>query len=142
MPGSALAEAYRNRLFANEVMLLPYYVASLNIEHAYYERMRRYEPFEGLCFVDTLDMAEARQFDIYTPANTERVQREKDAAITVIIGNPPYNVGQKSENDNNRNRKYKEVDARIRDTYAKDSKATSKSKLDDAYVKFFRWATD
>ena len=142
IPPSALETAYRNRLFANEVMLLPYYVASLNIEHAYYERMQRYEPFEGLCFVDTLDMAEAKQHDMFTPANTERVQREKEAAITVIIGNPPYNVGQKSENDNNRNRKYKEVDARIRDTYAKDSKATNKNSLSDMYVKFFRWATD
>ncbi len=142
IPGKALQEAFRNRLFANEVMLLPYYVASLNIEHAYYERMRSYESFEGLCFVDTLDMQDARQFGLFTPANTERVSREKDAAITVIIGNPPYNVGQKSENDNNQNRKYKEVDKRIRDTYAKDSNATNKNSLSDMYVKFFRWATD
>jgi predicted helicase len=142
MPGKALAEAYQSRLFANEVMLLPYYVASLNIEHAYYERMKQYEPFPGLCFVDTLDMAEARQGALFTAANTDRVENEKEAAITVIIGNPPYNVGQKSENDNNRNRKHKVVDERVRETYAKDSKASSKSKLDDAYVKFFRWASD
>jgi predicted helicase len=89
MPGKALAEAYQHRLFANEVMLLPYYVASLNIEHAYYERMQQYEPFPGLCFVDTLDMAEAQQGALFTAANTERVEREKEAAITVIIGNPP-----------------------------------------------------
>ena len=118
MPGSALREAYQNRLFANEVMLLPYYVSSLNIEHAYYERMREYETFPGLCFVDTLDMAEAQQSALFTAANTERVDREKEAAITVIIGNPPYNVGQKSENDNNKNRKYKVVDERIRQTYS------------------------
>ncbi len=142
MPPSALAEAYRNRLFANELMLLPYYVASLNIEHAYYERRREYESFEGLCFVDTLDMAESRQIGLFTAANTERVEREKKADITVIIGNPPYNVGQKSENDNNRNRKYKEIDQRIRETYAKDSQATNKNSLSDMYVKFFRWATD
>jgi len=142
MPGKALADAYHNRFFANEVMLLPYYVASLNIEHAYYERMKQYEAFQGLCFVDTLDMAEAQQIGLFTLANTERVEREKQAAITVIIGNPPYNVGQKSENDKNKNRKYREVDRRIHDTYTKDSKATSKSKLDDSYVKFFRWATD
>jgi predicted helicase len=142
MPGKALAEAYRHRLFANEVMLLPYYVASLNIEHAYYERMKQYEPFPGICFVDTLDMAEARQGELFTAANTERVKREKEAAITVIIGNPPYNVGQKSENDNNKNRKYKVVDGRVRDTYGKDSKATNKNSLSDMYVKFFRWATD
>jgi predicted helicase len=141
MPGKALAEAYQSRLFANEVMLLPYYVASLNIEHAYYERVRQYEPFPGLCFVDTLDMAE-QQGNLFTAANTERVEREKEAAVTVIIGNPPYNVGQKSENDNNRNRKYKLVDGRIHGTYAKDSRASSKSKLDDPYVKFFRWAAD
>jgi predicted helicase len=142
MPGKALAEAYRNRLFANEVMLLPYYVASLNIEHAYYERMGQYEAFPGLCFVDTLDMAEAQQIGLFTAANTARVDREKEAAVTVIIGNPPYNVGQKSENDNNKKRKYKVVDGRVHDTYSKDSKASSKSKLDDAYVKFFRWASD
>jgi predicted helicase len=142
MPAKALAEAYRNRLFANEVMLLPYYVASLNIEHAYYERMRQYETFEGLCFVDTLDMAEAKQIGLFTQANTERVEREKNTAITVIIGNPPYNVGQKSLNENNENRPYKIMDARIRETYSRDSKASSKSKLDDPYVKFFHWATD
>jgi predicted helicase len=140
IPGKALREAYHNRLFANEVMLLPYYVASLNIEHAYYERMRTYEAFEGLCFVDTLDMAQARQFGLFTATNTERVEREKKAAVTVIIGNPPYNVGQKSEND--QNRKYKVLDRHIRDTYARDSKATNKNSLSDMYVKFFRWATD
>jgi predicted helicase len=142
IPGRALRDAYHNRLFANEVMLLPYYVASLNIEHAYYERMHSYESFEGLCFVDTLDMAEAKQIGLFTPANTERLEREKNAAITVIIGNPPYNVGQKSENDNNKNRKYKVIDDRIRDTYARDSKATNKNSLSDMYVKFLRWATD
>src|ERR1035438_6075139 len=123
MPSRALAEAYQNRLFANEVMLLPYYVASLNIEHAYYERRKEYEPFEGLCFVDTLDMAEAQQMGLFTAANTERVGREKKAAITVIIGNPPYNAGQKSENENNKNRKYAVVDGRVRTTYGKDSTA-------------------
>jgi predicted helicase len=142
MPGKALAQAYQRRLFANEVMLLPYYVASLNIEHAYYERMMQYEAFPGLCFVDTLDMAEAQQIGLFTAANTERVAREKEAAITVIIGNPPYNVGQKSENDNNKNRRHKVVDARVRDTYAKDSAATNKNSLSDMYVKFFRWAAD
>ncbi len=142
MPPKALAEAYHHRLFANEVMLLPYYVASLNIEHAYYERKSQYEAFEGLCFVDTLDMAEAQQIGLFTLANTERIEREKKTAVTVIIGNPPYNVGQKSENDNNQNRKHKVIDGRVRDTYAKDSKATNKNSLSDMYVKFFRWATD
>lgn len=96
--------------------------------------MKQYECFPGLSFVDTLDMAEAPQIGLFTAANTERVEREKEAAITVIIGNPPYNVGQKSENDNNKNRPHRVVDDRVHDTYAKDSKASSKSKLDDPYV--------
>ena len=77
-----------------------------------------------------------------TEANTERVERQKEADINVIIGNPPYNVGQVNENDNNKNRKYDVIDQRIRETYAKDSKATLKNQLYDAYVRFWRWATD
>src|ERR1700730_12910590 len=87
-------------------------------------------------------MAEAQQIGLFTLANTERVAREKEAAITVIIGNPPYNVGQKSENENNPNRKYKVADGRIRETYAKDSSASLKSKISDMYLRFFRWASD
>ena len=138
-----LPKMYKEHLFANEVMLLPYYISALNIEHAYFEITQSYEPFEGLCFVDTLDMAERHQIMLsFTKENTERVEREKKTPITVIIGNPPYNVGQINENDNNKNRKYDIVDLRIRDTYTKDSKATNKNALSDAYVKFFRWATD
>ncbi len=137
-----LGRKYREELFANEVMLLPYYVASLNLEHAYFDLQGRYEPFPGLCFADTLDLAQGKQLSMFAEKNTERVQREQDAAITVIIGNPPYNVGQQNENDNNKNRKYPVVDARIRETYTKDSKATNKNALNDAYVKFFRWASD
>jgi predicted helicase len=87
-------------------------------------------------------MADAQQLGLFTQVNTERVDREKKAAITVIIGNPPYNVGQRSENDNNQNRKYTEVDQQIRDTYTKDSEATNKNSLSDMYVKFFRWAAN
>ena len=133
---------YKKRLFANEVMLMPYYIASLNIEHEYFELTGKREAFEGLCFVDTLDLARGRQMTFLTEANTERVERQKAADINVIIGNPPYNVGQLNENDNNKNRKYDVIDKRIRATYAKDSKATNKNALSDAYVKFFRWATD
>lgn len=145
-----LERKYREELFANEIMLLPYYIAALNIEHRYFELTGRYEPFEGLCFTDTLDLAEVHQEEdgqitlpmSFAPANTERVQREQDAEITVIIGNPPYNVGQQNENDNNKNRRYPVVDRRIRETYGKESRATSKVALNDAYVRFFRWATD
>ncbi len=133
---------YQKRLYANEVMLMPYYIASLNIEREYYELTGKAAPFEGLCFVDTLDLARERQMTFLTEANTERVERQKAADINVIIGNPPYNVGQINENDNNKNRKYDVIDGRIRATYAKDSKATLKNQLYDAYVRFWRWATD
>ena len=142
IPQSRVAPMYENQIFANEVMLMPYYIASLNIEHAYFEATGRRKPFNGLCFVDTLDMAESPQLSLFTEENTKRVTNQKKAKINVIIGNPPYNVGQKSENDNNKNRPYLEIDRRIKDTYSKDSIASSKSKLNDAYVKFFRWASD
>ena len=133
---------YKQRLFANEVMLMPYYIASLNIEHQYWELTGKAEAFPGLCFVDTLDLARNRQLTFFTQANAERVERQKDADINVIIGNPPYNVGQINENDNNKNRRYDVIEKRIRETYARDSKATLKNQLYDAYVKFFRWAID
>lgn len=138
-----LPRFYREQLFANEVMLLPYYIAALNIEHVYYELTDTYEPFEGLCFVDTLDLSESSQPHLYvTEKNAERVERQRRTRITIVIGNPPYNMGQQNENDNNKNRQYKAIDKRIKDTYAKDSKATLKTKLYDPYVKFFRWAVD
>jgi predicted helicase len=139
--GASLEQKYREDLFANEVMLLPYYIAALNIEHAYFERTGQYASFEGVCFVDTLEL-EGQQMQMFTEANTARIQRQKAAAIRVIIGNPPYNVGQENENDNNKNRRYPSVDGRIRQTYVADSKATLKTQVYDPYVKFFRWATD
>jgi len=144
MPGRDLPRVYREQLFANEVMLLPYYIASLNIEHAYFELTSSYEPFEGLCFVDTLDLAEGSQHSLgfMTQKNAERVERQRRTPITVVIGNPPYNMGQINENDNNKNREYQIIDQRIRETYAKDSNARLKNKLYDPYVKFFRWAVD
>jgi predicted helicase len=140
-----LRQKYREDLFANEIMLLPYYIAALNIEHAYYELSGEYAPFEGICFTDTLDLAESQQLSLFAEENTERVERQKSAEITVIIGNPPYNVGQASENDNNKNRRYTGahgVDQRVRETYIQASTATNRNKLTDPYVKFFRWASD
>lgn len=142
MPKKDLPRMYREQLFANEVMLLPYYIAALNIEHAYYARSGGYESFEGLCFVDTLDLAREVQPQFFSAANTVRVERQKRTPITVVIGNPPYNAWQLDQNDNNKNRKYPLVERRIRETYAKDSSATNKNALSDAYVKFFRWAVD
>jgi predicted helicase len=125
-------------------MLLQYYIASLNIEHAYYELTGSYESFEGLCFADTLDLAEGSQYFLgfMTQKNAERVERQRRTPITVVIGNPPYNMNQQNENDNTKNRKHEVIDKWVAETYAKDSRASSKTALSDPYVKFFRWATD
>lgn len=141
---TSLERKYANELHCNEVMLLPYYIASMNIEHEYFEKVGRYEPFEGICLVDTFDMAEQNQTSLsfMTEENTSRIERQKKSPITVVIGNPPYNVGQLNENDNNKNRKYKVMDKRVAETYARDSKATNKNALSDPYVKAIRWATD
>ena len=136
---SELKRKYTQGLFCNETMLLPYYIASLNIEHEYFKLTGECEPFEGIRFADTLDLAES---GLFGEGNAAPVAGGKEAEITVIIGNPPYNVGQRNENDNNKNRRYEVIDKRIRDTYARDSKATLKTQLYDAYVRFFRWATD
>ena len=129
IPRTALARKYASELHCNEVMLLPYYIASMNIEHEYYDATGRYEPFEGICLVDTFDLAEDRQLPLFAPENTQRVESQKSTPMFVVIGNPPYNVGQVNENDNNKNRKYETMDRRVAETYAKDSKATNKNAL-------------
>jgi hypothetical protein len=110
---TALRQKYEQELHCNEVMLLPYYIASMNIEHEYYELTGAYKPFEGICFVDTFELAEDRQLPLFTEENTARVQRQKKAPIFVILGNPPYNAGRVNENDNNKNRKYTTLDQRV-----------------------------
>ena len=142
IPRTALPRKFASELHCNEVMLLPYYIASMNIEHEYFDATDRYEPFEGICLVDTFDLAEDRQLPLFAPANSQRVESQKDTPMFVVIGNPPYNVGQVNENDNNKNRKYPAVDKRVSETYAKASKATNKNALADPYVKAIRWASD
>ncbi|HEY9808255.1 MAG TPA: type ISP restriction/modification enzyme [Halomicronema sp.] len=142
---TALSYKYEHELHCNEVMLLPYYIASMNIEHEYLTATGQYQPFEGICLVDTFSDQESLQLDFFTPENTERVKRQQSSPIFVVIGNPPYNVGQVNENDNNKNQKYKQkggVDQRVAETYSKTSKATNKNSLSDPYVKAFRWAAD
>ena len=139
---TALEHKYTSNLHCNEVMLLPYYIASMNIEHEFYEATEHYLPFEGICLVDTFELAEPQQMVLFTEQNAERVERQKEKPMFVIIGNPPYNVGQVNENDNNKNRKYATMDARVRETYSQDSKAINKNALADPYVKSIRWASD
>ena len=139
---TVLEDKYTTELHCNEVMLLPYYIASMNIEHEFYEATGMYQPFGSICLVDTFELAEDRQLPLFTPENTERVESQKQTPMFVIIGNPPYNAGQVNENDNNKNRKYETMDSQVAETYAKDSKATNKNKLSDPYVKAIRWASD
>ena len=147
--GRRLPQKYREELHCNEVMLLPYYIASLNIEHAYFERTGSYEPFPHICFVDTFDTVDLMdapyqtgQFSFFTPENTVRVEEQRETPMFVVIGNPPYNASQDNENDNNKNRRHIAVDTRVRNTFAADSNAQLKNKLYDPYLKAFRWAMD
>ena len=140
--GAALEEKYRHALHCNEVMLLPYYIASLNIEQAFFERTGEYLPFEGIALADTFELLEQQQAELFTRENTERVERQKAADMFVVIGNPPYNMGQINENDNNKNRKYETMDTLVRETYSQDSKAINKRPLSDPYVKAIRWASE
>lgn len=139
---SALPYKFENELHCNELMLLPYYIASMNIEHEYLDRTGEYKPFPGICLVDTFELAEPKQTALFTEENTQRVERQKRAPVFAIVSNPPYNAGQVNENDNNKNRKYPEIDRRVNQSYAKASRATNKNALSNPYVKAFRWASD
>ena len=149
IPGIALDKKYKGELHCNEVMLLPYYIATMNIEHAYYEKMGRYEPFKYICFVDTFDTFglmdapnQTGEFAYFTPENTMRVREQKETPMFVVIGNPPYNASQSNENDNNKNRPHEAVDNRVRATYVAASTAQLNNKVYDPYVKSLRWASD
>lgn len=142
-----LEHKYRHELHANEVEILPYYIANLNIEFTYKQKTGKYLEFENLCFVDTLDnyvnQNKDAEMDIFSLSdeNADRIKRQNEKKISVIIGNPPYNANQMNENENNKNREYPAVDKRIKDTYIKASTA-QKTKLYDMYARFYRWAMD
>ncbi|MDJ1174256.1 type ISP restriction/modification enzyme, partial [Roseofilum capinflatum] len=146
LPAHQLRYKYLNEIHCNEVAILPYYIANLNIEYTYQQKMGEYLEFENICFVDTLDHTayDYKQMDLFamTLENTERIQRQNDREISVIIGNPPYNAWQESFNDNNANRVYRAIDQRIRETYVKQGTAQNQNALYDMYVRFYRWATD
>jgi len=132
------------------VAILPYYVANLNIEATYAAITGEYAEFKNLCFVDTLDNVGAHTaahgqtaslFGSVSEENVARIKRQNTRKISVVIGNPPYNANQANENDNNKNREYPSIDARIKQTYIAESTA-QKTKLYDMYARFFRWASD
>ena len=138
---TTLEEKYCHELHCNEILLLPYYIASLNIEQEYFQRTGTYLPFEGISLADTFELFEDQQIALFTQENTARVEKQKAADMFIVIGNPPYNMGQANENDNNKNRKYPTMDKRVEETYAQDSTAQLKNKLYDPYVKAFSWAS-
>ena len=156
LPEDRLEYKYRNEIHANEVAILPYYIANLNIEYTYQQRTGRYLEFPNLCFVDTLDNLDWQQqgatggavtrqgsFNLggLSEENWIRIQEQNDKRISVILGNPPYNANQQNENDNNKNREYPEMDRRISETYIAASTA-QKTKQNDMYKRFIRWASD
>ena len=137
---TALTAKYSEELHCNEVLLLPYYIASMNIEHEFYVATQQYRPYDKICLVDTFDVTDARQMTMFAPDNTRRVATQKQSPMFIIIGNPPYNAKQTDENDNNKNRKYPELDRQVSETYVQDSALTNKAGLYDPYVKAIFWA--
>ena len=147
LPKAQLQHKYAHELFCNEVALLPYYTANLNIEYTYQQKMGHYAEFENIAFVDTLDnlnyVGATGQFGMFelTAENLERIRRQNEQQISVIIGNPPYNANQQNANRNNKNREYPRLDKRIEGTYVKNSTAQKTSSY-DMYARFLRWASD
>ena len=155
LPADRLQHKYDHEIHANEVAILPYYIANLNIEYTYRERTGHYREFPGLCFVDTLDNmawkgatggAVERQGTFELGAMSEenwlRVQEQNEKDISVIIGNPPYNAHQGSFNEFNPNRSYPMIDQRIRETYSQAGTAQNRNQQYDIYKRFIRWASD
>ena len=144
IPPDMLPLKYRYELHANEIVLLAYYIAAINIEEAYHRVTGKpYQPFPGICLTDTFQLNETDgKIDIGLPENAERVEEQKRRDIRVIVGNPPYSVGQNNANDNNQNLKYPNLDKRIAATYVAHSTATLKNSLYDSYIRAFRWASD
>lgn len=144
-----LARKYNSEIHANEIVLLAYYIAAVNIENAYHDLLKgetEYKSFEGICLTDTFQLGETDEseqlFSEMFPQNSERVEAQKKTSLKVIIGNPPYSIAQKSSNDNAQNQRYPKLDKKISDTYSKESSANLSRALYDPYIKAFRWSTD
>lgn len=143
-----LAFKYEKEISANEVAILPYYIANLNIEYSYQQKTGDYVEFKNICFVDTLDNIAALEhkgqhsfaYGI-SSENADRIKRQNEKKISVIIGNPPYNANQANFNDFNKNRPYDHIDKRIKETFVRESTA-QKTKVYDMYARFYRWAMD
>lgn len=145
----ALERKYGREIHANEIVLMAYYIASINIENVYHDLMganTTYKPFNGICLTDTFQLGEEASDDnLYSeefPTNSRRVMEQKKKPITVIVGNPPYSIGQKSANDNAQNQNYPRLEKQIENTYVARSDAALNKSAYDSYIKAFRWASD
>ncbi len=141
-----LKRKFQSEIHANELVLLAYYIATVNIEETYHELVNgEYEPFEGAVLADTFQLTEAEaqmNFATAIPEIHKRVEAQKKQSINVIISNPPYSAGQGDANDNNQNLDYPILDEKIRTTYVKESTATLKNSLYDSYIRAIKWATE
>lgn len=153
IPREKLQDRYLHGIYANELVLLAYYIAAVNIEETYHDVAgeKAYVPFPGIVLTDSFALSESNKDSdgvtvvgnsAFIQENTERAIRERDADITVIVGNPPYSTGQKSENDQNKNLKYTHLDKVIAETYVAASTSTSNSRVYDSYIRALRWASD
>jgi len=146
LPKAQLPYKYKHEIHCNEVAILPYYIANLNIEFTYQQKMGHCAEFHNICLMDTLEhtVFAGKQLDLFsmTVENTARIKRQNERKISVIIGNPPYNAKQENFNQNNANQYYQEIDKRIKDTYIKYGKAQNQIVIYDMYTRFIRWATN
>lgn len=144
----ALVQKYRKEIHANEIVLMAYYIASINIESVFHSLVpeEEYRAFDGICLTDTFQLGEKDSDEnLYSeqfPTNSKRVMAQKKCPITVIVGNPPYSIGQKSANDNAQNQSYPRLEKHIETTYVAQSEANLNKSAYDSYVKAFRWASD
>ena len=156
IPKDKLPHKYQNEIHANEIVLLAYYIAAINIEATYHGILNNnihgendgmsaieYQPFNGICLTDTFEMDEKGDLvDQLLEENSARRKRQKELPIKVIMGNPPYSAGQESENDGNKNVEYPKLDASIAKSYAAQSTATLQKSLYDSYVRAIRWCSN
>lgn len=142
-----LERKYRQEIFCNEIVLLAYYIADVNIESVFHELVNRekYLSYDGICLTDTFQISEHEEGKIdnsWFPENSANVDKLKKLPIQVIIGNPPYNAKQKNANDNSQSQKYEHLDARVAETYSIHTNSTNKNSVYDSCIKAFRWASD
>jgi len=140
-----LLQKYKNEIHANEIVLLAYYIAAINIESVFHDLVNsEFVPFQGIVLTDTFQMYEDddKIDDTVFKNNNIRIQNQKNHPIKVIIGNPPYSVGQETQNENNQNVSYPTLDSKIRNTYAAGSSATNLNAVYDSYIRAFRWASE